>query len=51
VEDGGVDVSGHLHQKEPVAVLAFLQDGADVIAVIRLGTVAQKHEPAITAGN
>ena len=33
VEDGGVNVLGQLHEDEPVAIVALIHHGGDVIAV------------------
>ena len=43
MEDGGVDVLAHLDEDEPVAVVAFPQDGADVVPVDRLAAVDEEQ--------
>lgn len=48
VKDGRVDVLAHLHEQEPVAVVAFLQDGADIVAVDGAAAVAEKQIANIT---
>ena len=43
MEDSGVDVLGHLHEEEPVPVVALADDHWDVIAVV--GTSATGKNP------
>ena len=43
VEDGGVDVLAHLEEDEPVAVVALLEDGAEVVTVHRLAALREEQ--------
>lgn len=50
VEDGGIDMLGHLHEEEPVAIVAFPHNNGDIIPVV--GTSATGQDPPTgLAGN
>jgi len=51
VEHGRLDVLGHLSEEEPVSIVALLNDGVDVVAVVGAATVAQEKESAVRRGN
>lgn len=43
VEDGGIDVFGHLHEEEPIAVVTLFDHHADVVAVDAADAVAEQQ--------